>query len=440
MGCIASKSNPSKNSSKNLTSPSMEEQQQRCSDGLTAFTLRLAKQLAAENNDDARGGNNNNLVFSPLSIYAFLGLVAAGARGAALDELLALLGAASRDDVAGFVRAVAERAFFADNLSGNHSGGDGPVVSFASGVWRDLTVSLDPSFLAAAAESYNSEIRAVDFKEHRDEAVDEINSWVSKATRELIKDVLTPDDVGPLTRLVLVNAVYFKGKWAMPFDAGHTDPAGKFHLLAGGGAVDAPMMRGSGSHLIAEHGGFKVLKLGYQSPPLFSSSSALYSMCVFLPEERDGLWSLVDEIASRPSFLRDHLPVSAVEVGDFRLPRFKMTFSRELAGVLHALGLKAMLDREQAADDLSGIIDKESGAAAGSMLPLMIDGIHHKAVVEVNEEGTVAAAVTYARLGRSADPRPMTRVDFVADHPFVFFLMEVSGAVVFAGCVLDPTK
>ncbi|CAN6215226.1 unnamed protein product [Urochloa humidicola] len=264
---------------------------------------------------------------------------------------------------------------------------------------------------------------------------------MSKATRELIKDVLTPDDVGPLTRLVLVNAVYFKGKWAMPFDAGHTDPAGKFHLLAGGGAVDAPMMRGSGSHLIVEHGGFKVLKLGYQSPPLFSSSSALYLMCVFLPEERDGLWSLVDEIASRPSFLRDHLPVSAVEVGDFRLPRFKMTFSRELAGVLHALGLKATLDHEQAADDLSGIIDKESGAAAGSMLPLMIDGIHHKAVVEVNEEGTVAAAVTYARLGRSADPRPMTRVDFVADHPFVFFLMEeVSGAVVFAGCVLDATK
>ncbi|CAN6179520.1 unnamed protein product [Urochloa humidicola] len=416
----------------------MMEQQQRGSDGLTSFTLRLAKQLAA---DDAR---RNNLLFSPLSIYAVLGLVAAGARGVALDELLALLGATSRDDLAGFVRAVVERAFHAGSRSCFSS--DGPVVSFASGVWRDRTVSLDPSFLAAAAESYKAEARAVDFKGNRDKAIREINRWVSKATRGLIKDVLSPDDVGPLTRLVLVNAVYFKGKWATPFDARHTDPAGKFHLLGGGGggAVDAPMMRDSGAHLVAVHPGFKVLKLPYEAPPPFTAdgaAAARYAMCVFLADDRDGLWSLVDEIASRPSFLRDHLPVSVVEVGDLRLPRFKMTFSGELAGSLRALGLEGTLDREQAAGDLSGVIDEESGAAAGTLPPLRIDGICHKAVVEVSEEGTVAAAVTCTRLGRTADPRPMTRVDFVADHPFVFFLMEeVSGAVVFAGCVLDPTK
>ncbi|CAL5050711.1 unnamed protein product [Urochloa decumbens] len=449
MGCIASKSNPSK-TSKNLTSPppSMEDeqrqrkQQQRGSDGLTAFTLRLAKQLAAEN-DTARGNNNNNLVFSPLSIYAVLGLVAAGSRGAALDEILALLGASSRDDLAAFVRAVAERAFL--------PGGAGPVVSFASGVWRDRTVSLDPSFLAAAAETYKAEVRAVDFKGkgNRDEAIDEINRWVSNATRGLIDGVLDGDSVNPLTRLVLVNAVYFKGKWVRPFDASLTDPAGKFHLLGGCGAtVDAPMMRGSGreKHLVAVHPGFKVLKLRYQAPfgldgagGESSAAAAWYSMCVFLPDERDGLWGLVDEIASRPSFLRDHLRVNMVKVGDLRLPRFKMTFSRELAGALRALGLKATLDPEQAAGDLSGIAAEESGAAAGMLPPLRIDGICHKAVIEVNEEGTEAAAVTCARAGRGAS-LPAPPVDFVADHPFAFFLMEeVSGAVVFAGCVLDPT-
>ncbi|CAL5045606.1 unnamed protein product [Urochloa decumbens] len=443
MGCIASKSNPTKNS-KNLTSPpSMEDeqrqrkQQQRGSDGLTAFTLRLAKQLAAEN-DAARRNNNNNIVFSPLSIYAVLGLVAAGARGAALDELLALLGASSRDDLAVFVRDVAERAFL--------SGGSGPVVSFASGVWRDRTVSLDPSFLAAAAETYKAEVRAVDFKENRDEAIDEINRWVSKATRGLIDGVLDGDSVGPLTRLVLVNAVYFKGKWAIPFDPSRTDMAGKFHLLGGGGAVDAPMMRGSGRRLVAVHPGFKVLKLRYQAPfgldgagGESSAAAAWYSMCVFLPDERDGLWGLVDEIASRPSFLRDHLWVNMVKVGDLRLPRFKMTFSRELAGALRAIGLKATLDPAQERGDLSGIAAEESGAA-GTLPPLSIDGICHKAVIEVNEEGTEAAAVTCARAGREAS-LPAPPVDFVADHPFAFFLMEeVSGAVVFAGCVLDPTK
>ncbi|CAN6208848.1 unnamed protein product [Urochloa humidicola] len=141
-----------------------QQKQQRGADGLTAFALRLATQLAAEN--DGASGKNKNLVFSPLSIYAVLGLVAAGARGAALGELLALLGASSLDDLALFARAVAERAFPADNnnLSGSGGGGGGPAVSFASGVWRDRTVSLSPPFLAAAAESYTAEVRAADFK------------------------------------------------------------------------------------------------------------------------------------------------------------------------------------------------------------------------------------------------------------------------------------
>ncbi|OEL36045.1 hypothetical protein BAE44_0002940 [Dichanthelium oligosanthes] len=100
-----------------------------------------------------------------------------GAGGAALDELLTLLGAASRDELAGFVRAVAERAFFA--TADDRSGSGGSVVTFASGVWRDHTVALEPAFLAAAVGSYKAEVRAVDFMGRAEEAVEEINSRVS---------------------------------------------------------------------------------------------------------------------------------------------------------------------------------------------------------------------------------------------------------------------
>ncbi|KAF8732809.1 hypothetical protein HU200_015149 [Digitaria exilis] len=420
-----------------------DDEKRRCSGMLTSLALRLTKQLAGGEKRNAAG--DKNLVFSPLSVYAALGLVAAGARGAALDELLALLvggasSSSSRDELAAFVRAVAERAF-ADHST---SGGGGPVVSFASGVWYDVDkVALKPDFLAAAAGSYKAATRAVDFAGGGgEEAREEINRWASQATRGLIADVIPPGAVDDLTRLVLVNAVYFKGKWERPFASRRTKKD-KFFLL-GGGAVDTPLMRGSGTHLIAVHDGFKVLKLPYQqAPPLGDrrrrgppDPNAEYSMWVFLPDARDGLWSLVDEIASSVNFLRIHLPKRKVNVRDFRLPKFKMSFSGELTGVLRELGLEATLDPEPLrAPDLSDM--------AESAAPLSIDCVHHRAVIEVNEEGTEAAAVT-GMYAMAATAPPQTRretVDFVADHPFAFFVMEeVSGAVVFAGCVLDPSQ
>lgn len=286
----------------------MDEEKRRCSGWLTSFALRLAKQLADEEGDAAR---DKNLVFSPLSVYAALGVVAAGARGAALDELLALLvgGAASRDELAGFVRGVVEHAL------ADRSGSGGPLVSFASSVWYDAdTVALKPKFLAAAAGSYKTQAHAADFTERGEaEAREEINRWASQqATRGLIADVVPPGaGAHDLTCLVLVNAIYFKGKWERPFAERRTN-VDKFFLL-GGGAVDTPLMRGIGTHLIAVHDGFKVLKLPYKAPVAErcrrrGPDVVEYSMCVFLPDARDGLWSLVDDIASIPSFIRIHLP------------------------------------------------------------------------------------------------------------------------------------
>ena len=130
--------------------------------GLTAFALRLAKRLGG----DGGGHPHRNLVFSPVSIYTALSLVAAGARGTTLDELLALLGAASRDELAVFARDVAERT----HADQSDSGG-GPLVAFACGLWREKTVALKPAYRAVAVESYKAESRSADFRKKVSEIV-----------------------------------------------------------------------------------------------------------------------------------------------------------------------------------------------------------------------------------------------------------------------------
>jgi serpin B len=159
-------------------------------------------------------------------------------------------------------------------------------------------------------------------------------------------------------------------------------------------------------------------------------------MCVFLPDARDGLWPLTDKIACSPDFLREHLPRSKVLVGDLRLPKFKLSFNTDMAGVLHQLGIKEAFDLAKA--DLSGM--PEDGADEAGRRTLALQSVMHEAaVIEVNEEGTEAVAATYGSFC-GCPMRPPPRVDFVADHPFAFFVIEeVSGAILFAGHVLDPS-
>nr|CAB3465550.1 unnamed protein product [Digitaria exilis] len=269
--------------------------------GLMSFALRLAKHLAEED-----GGVHKNLVFSPVSIHVALSLVAAGARGTTLDELLALLGAASRDELAEFARAP-------------------------------------------------------------EKAVETINSWVSKVTRDLITSILPPGSVNSDTALVITNAIYFKGRWSMPFDTKDTETR-QFHLLDGS-TVRVPFMLGPEDLPIAVHQGFKALKLAY----LPDSDGPRFSMCVFLPDARDGLPGLVDRMASSPNFLWDHLPARRRETYEVWLPKFKLSFSSQINGVLQAMGMKAAFGIGKKAD----LEDMLEGS-----LPLAVKHVFHKAVIE----------------------------------------------------------
>ncbi|KAM0835288.1 hypothetical protein ACQ4PT_063036 [Festuca glaucescens] len=283
-----------------------------CRPGLQEFALALNKRLA----DDA-ASKNSNLIFSPVSVYAALSLVAAGVRDRTLSEMLGVLGAPSRDDLARSVSALAEQALADRSQTG------GPQLSFACGVWHDETRPLKPAYIDAVVKDYRAQTCAVDFHRKPKEAAKQINEWVEESTNKLITAIIDPKTLTEATDLVLANAIYFKGKWRHPFDKKDTKDD-KFHRLDGS-TVDVPFMRHARSQRIACHDGFKVLQLPYeQGRPLPGQQQALYSMCVFLPHARDGLSRLTDRIASDPDFLGKHLPRGTVEVGDFRLPKFKL--------------------------------------------------------------------------------------------------------------------
>jgi serpin B len=198
-------------------------------------------------------------VFSPLSIYAVLALLAAGARDATLDEILRVAGARSRGELEEIVSRVAGHALFDQS---DDSGG--PRVMFACGVWSELTCPLKPAFRESVVGAYKADACSVDFINNLEAARAQINGWVSQSTNNLIGSIFGPGSITPLTRIVLGNAIYFKAKWADPFD--ESDTENKLFYRLDGGTVDVPFMQSGDFQFIAVHDGFKVLKLRYRMP------------------------------------------------------------------------------------------------------------------------------------------------------------------------------
>ena len=164
-------------------------------------------------------------------------------------------------------------------------------------------------------------------------------------------------------------------------------------------------------------------------PYLQGNDNRRFSMCIFLPDEKDGLPSLIHKLNSQSEFLEDHIPHQLVKVGRFLIPKFKLSFEFKASKIMKELGLVLPFSD----GSLTEMVNEPP--------TLYVKEIFHKAFVEVNEEGTEAAAVTAARFSyTSVKPRPDI-VDFVADHPFMFVIREdTSGAVMFMGQVGNPNS
>ena len=371
--------------------------------GNTAFALDLYAQLKAK---------DGNLFFSPYSISSALAMTDAGARGetALQMEKVLRLGPGGGEAHAAFNA-------FRQRLDAVEAHGD-VQLAVANSLWPQKDYPFLPDYLELVKARYAAAIEPLDFAGNPEGARTTINRWVEEKTREKIRDLIAPGNLDPLTRLVLVNAIYFKGSWASRFDAARTAEA-DFQVAADSIAKVA-MMEQAGKYPYGETDECQVLKLPYAGGDL--------SMVVVLPREKDGLAALESQLS--PERLAEWTSPLAERNVRVLLPKFKMTWgAAELSGNLKALGMADAFDENRA--DFSGMDGRKGWLYIGLVL--------HKAFVEVNEEGTEAAAATAVAMKVKAMPRPP--VEFRADHPFLFWIQEEeTGAILFLGRVADPTK
>jgi len=284
-----------------------------------------------------------------------------------------------------------------------------------------------------------------------EEARTHINRWVEAATGGFFVDsILHPGSVDKDTRLVHTSAFSLEGFWETPFHRWRNKYY-NFHRLDGSAAIDTLFMHSYEDQFVATHQGFKVLRMPYMLQLHDDDHSTFrvvarmmttrlpvfprYSMCVFLPDARDGLWNLEEQIASSPGFLHEHLPGRRVNVGEFRLPKFQVSLSScSLKQVLQGLGIRALFGTEA---DMLDMLDDPGE-------PIYVSDMLHKAAIAVDDESTEPADPSACTLCTSClwpESRRTGCVDFVADHPFVFFVLEeLTGAIQLAGHVLHPTQ
>ncbi|KAF3614515.1 Serpin-ZX [Capsicum annuum] len=269
----------------------------------------------------------------------------------------------------------------------------GPRLSVANGAWIDQTLDFNPSFKQVMDNVYKAAAASVDFQNKAEEK-----------TNGLIKKILPPDAVDGTTSLVLGNALYFKGAWTEKLNASDTKDH-EFHLLNTGVSVQAPFMTRKKWQYVKVYNGFKVLRLPYKQ----GEDKRFLSMYMFLPNDRDGLPALMEKINSKPRFLDQHAPLQQVRVRKFLIPKFKISFGIEASKVLKGLGLTLPF-----IGGLTEMVDNN--------FPLAVSKVFHKSFIEVNEEGTEAAAVTFATMlcGSSMMMVKEEEIDFVVDHPFLF--------------------
>jgi serpin B len=296
-------------------------------------------------------------------------------------------------------------------------------LSTANALWGQRGEAWLESFTQLIRTDYGASLHDVDFENDADGAAREINAWVERETHEKIRDLVGPGALDRLTRLVLANAIYFKGDWLTAFNERATRDAP--FRLAGGGEVKARMMFRSGGFWYHETTEAQVLEIPYKGGDL--------SMTIVLPRAVDGLRALEE---SMPPSLRPGPPSRTVVKRRWRkvivyLPRFTFTCEFSLARTLSAMGMPLAFDDERA--DFSGM--------NGNANDLFVSKVLHKAFVEVTERGTEAAAATAVAMPARCRGPSRTREPpvFRADHPFLFMIRDRrTGAILFMGRVVDP--
>jgi len=371
-------------------------------DGNTAFALQLYGKLQSQ---------EGNLAFSPYSISSALAMTCAGARGETARQM---------EQVLHFEPSPANFSPLFGRLDKAVKAAKGDnALNIANSIWPQKQYPFREDFLSLLKQDYGASVSPLDFAHDAESARVTINRWVDGQTRHKITDIIGPGVLDSLTRMVLVNAIYFKGTWATPFPkhATHSDafyPKPDAHIRV-------PFMHVKDTFRYGENDQLQLLSLRYKGDKL--------EMLILLPRNRDGIGQLEKSLtAANLSAWTSKMGVEEVEVA---LPKFKITSEFGLADTLRAMGMADAFDSGKA--DFSGM--------DGQVHWLYLSAVLHKAYVDVYEKGTEAAAATATMITASAKMPVEYIKQFRADHPFIFAIRDsTTGSILFLGRVARPEE
>ncbi len=287
-------------------------------------------------------------------------------------------------------------------------------LSIANSLWGREGTPFKKDFLKRAEQFYEAKVTALDFDQPQ--AAETINEWVSERTKGKIKEMID-SDIDPETILFLINAIYFKGSWTEAFDEKETSD--DLFYLSGGGRKTVPMMGQSGMFPYYKGADFAAVQLPY--------GNKRFSMTVVLPDESSSLDKLHKKLNGKNwRQWQTHLKLTQ---GQVQLPRFQVTYEKQLNDVLKALGMEVAFDKNRA--NFSRIADIPPN--------IFVKEVKHKAVIEVNEKGTEAVAATSVEM--QTESAPVDAFTMKVDRPFLFTIQEnETGTVLFIGAVGDPQQ
>ncbi len=373
----------------------------------TAFALDFYNQLRTA---------DGNIIYSPFSISLALAMTMAGAEGstqAAMQKALRL--SQPVDTLYPTYDALLLAIEASETASNENEEGDPFTLNIANSIWGQAGYPFKEPFLNTLAQYFGAGMYTVDYQQAPEPARLAINGWVEDETNGKIKDLIPEGAIDTLTRLVLANAIYFKGSWYTAFDENAT-AAAPFHLLDGS-QMDVDLMTLSGEHLMYGQGnGYQVVQLPYMS--------ADFVMTLILPDQ--GEFGAVESALSAESYraMTNGLDYKLVDV---QMPKFDFDTSVNANNILVALGMGEAFDASTA--DFSGMTDEDK---------LVISDVIHKATITVDESGTEAAAATAVIMKLTA-ALPEDALKLVLDRPFLFFVEhQPTGSILFMGRVVEP--
>lgn len=348
---------------------------------------------------------DDNLFISPLSAAAALAMAHAGARGQSAQEMAKVLHLPEQTSAVhdGF------EALF-DEL--NAARGSDCRLLVANAAWPHAAAHLLPEYVALVRSRYDAIVQTLDFTSAAREAENVINRWVADRTENTIKQLIPQGTIDLQTRLVLTNAVYFKGAWAERFALELTVDAP--FTLSNGEKVTVRMMHRTGSFGHARVDRVQLVELPYATETL--------SMVVLLPDDPNGLDQLEKSITAE-AFAQWAALLKPTQIAVY-IPRFKSSSDFRLDDALKALGMRDAFSQAKA--DFEGMTGKKD---------LFIGGVFHSSFVDVNEAGAEAAGATGVVMNLKSGAHSV----FKADHPFLYVIRHIpSNCILFLGRMAKP--